>query len=172
MIDLSNSKNFAPFDGDGRRRMSATTKTHELWPTCKFESVSNAMARRLIEKFVEEKRFRFNYQAPLLWVLMVWCNTMALQYRVIRHPIGGWYVLLDDAQADDDLSAEPEFEDDNWPLPTSSAHQSLEPSDESTYPFDDDETAASSALIAYYRSLYGSGLDEEDISALSRRLRC
>jgi hypothetical protein len=149
MIDLSLSKNFAPFDVDGRRRMNASQNTQAMYPECKFQACTAAMARKIIEAFHEKGRGRYGVDGAMAWVPMVWCAQNSLEYRVVKHPMGGWYVVYD---------GDP-FEDDD-PAPVEAGAGD---------PFGDSEV--SDPLMDYYRQLYGEDLDEEDINQLARRLR-
>lgn len=96
MIDLSNIKNFAPFDGDGRKRMQATESTKKPWPKCTFQTVSNAASRRIIEQFNSNGRYDHGPVGADLWVILVWCATMDIDMKAAKHPLGGWYSIWAD----------------------------------------------------------------------------
>lgn len=149
-IDLSDPKTFVPFDGDGRKRMRASAATQDMYPECNFQPCTVAAARRVIEMLVQDGRLCFGKEAVRLWIGLVWCSAMKLAYRVIDHPVSGWHIVVDTHL----VLAKPQVQED--PVVDD--------------PFSGDEL--SDGLKDYYRSLYGSDLDNEDINQLARRLRC
>lgn len=105
-IDLNEPANFAPFDGDGRKKVSPSVIWLELRPEASSTSMTRGMARMTIEKFNESGFMKFEASGGALWVIETWCFRHNVDIKVVKHPFGGWYVQ----QLEQDTPAEPAFE--------------------------------------------------------------
>lgn len=112
-IDLNDPANFAPFDGDGRKKVGPHTYWKELRPTVEHASVTRSIARMTIEKFNEAGFIKLEASGGLLWVIETWCFRHSMEIKVVKHPFGGWYVMqLDQDEAEPPEPVQPAFEFD------------------------------------------------------------
>lgn len=91
-IDLNNPANFAPFDGDGRKKIGPGSYWKEMRPTADAVSVTRGVARMTIEKFNEAGFIKFAPSGGLLWIIETWCYYHSMDVKIVKHPFGGWYV--------------------------------------------------------------------------------
>jgi hypothetical protein len=110
-IDLTLPENFAPFDGDGRRKVQATAVYAKYRPKVTSLSMTRGMARMLIEQFMEAGYSNHSAAGATLWVIETWCYTHNVEIRIIKHPFGGYQVRQLEQDEDDEQVEEEQAED-------------------------------------------------------------
>ena len=81
---------YAPFDGDGRTRVTPTTEIRKMRPEAVPITVTRGQARRLIDEFMDKGFVKFDKHGNTLWVIEVWAYQQEYELKVIKHPLGGW----------------------------------------------------------------------------------
>lgn len=92
-IDLNDPLNFAPFDGDGRKKVAPSEMWKEMRPNASAVAMTRGMARMTIEKFHESGFMKFEHGGGALWVIETWCYRHDVEIKVVKHPFGGWYAM-------------------------------------------------------------------------------
>lgn len=86
----SGELDYSPFDGDGRRRVTATETMRLLHPEWHCQGITTASARKLIDAFAKTGWSRHNASGDTCWVIQAWCRRHSIEIRWIKHPVGGW----------------------------------------------------------------------------------
>ncbi len=79
---------YAPFDGDGRRKVGRL-----LWlPNTTRHAVTNSVARGMIDRFMATGHSTHSGTGATLWVLLVWCQSHEVPYTLRAEPGFGYYI--------------------------------------------------------------------------------
>lgn len=81
---------FAPFDGDGRRKVEPIDPRPETRPM----AVTNASARFLIESFCKTGNTFHSSQGAVLWIVEAWCKRqnvpLKVEVQILEGSIAGY----------------------------------------------------------------------------------
>lgn len=91
-IDFNDPVSFAPFDGDGRKKVSPSEVYKQVRPEVTSLSITRGMARAQIERFMEIGYSNHSASGATLWVIETWCYVNDIEIKIIKHPFGGYQV--------------------------------------------------------------------------------
>lgn len=80
---------YAPFNGDGRQKVHPICGLYGTNPN----SVTLAVARMLIDKFVETGESNHTEQGGTLWVILTWLQVQQIRYTMLAQAGYGYRVM-------------------------------------------------------------------------------